>query len=396
MNQTTRRSAPAAGTAAGPARAADPTPVVRLRGVAKRFRRTDGTIATAIDGVSLDVAPGEFVVLLGPSGCGKTTLLRTIAGLERADEGEIDIHGRTMFSAERHIELPPEKRRLSMIFQSYALWPHLTVFDNVAYPLRSRRRGFSRDEIAEKVNHVLQLVGVGELGRQFPGQMSGGQQQRVALARALVDGGDLVLFDEPLSNVDAKVRETLRRELLDMQRSLGFAAVYVTHDQNEAMELGHRIAVMGAGRVRQLGTPAEIYSTPTSRYVANFIGTTNELEGTVRSVGGGRVVLDTAAGELHGVADDPTLAVGDTVVACFRPEYAIVGATGDDGNVLPGRVAQVLFLGATTESVVRLGGTEMRVRLVTLGAPGHAVDDDITLFVPAARVRVLRREETDR
>jgi len=383
------RTSPA--TATGP-ESAPAQPVVRLRDVAKHFRRADGTVAKAIDGVSLDVARGEFVVLLGPSGCGKTTLLRTIAGLERADDGEIDVHGRTVFSAARNIELPPEKRDLSMIFQSYALWPHLTVFDNVAYPLRSRGKR-SRAEIAERVQHVLELVGVGELVKQYPGQMSGGQQQRVALARALVDGGDLVLFDEPLSNVDAKVRETLRRELLEMQRRLGFSAVYVTHDQNEAMELGHRIAVMGGGKVRQLGAPAEIYSTPTSRYVANFIGTTNEIDASIRSITGDRVILDTVAGEARGVISDSTLSVGDRVVACFRPEQATIDERGEDGNVWSARVERVLFLGATTEAVVRIGGTEVRTRVVMLGEPAFAEGDDITIFVPTTHLRVLRHNE---
>lgn len=366
-------------------------PVVRLRDLAKRFRRADGTIANAIDGVTLDVMPGEFVVLLGPSGCGKTTLLRTIAGLERGDEGEIDIHGRTVFSATGKVDRPPERRNLSMIFQSYALWPHLTAFDNIAFPLRSRRMGLSKAEIAEKVERVLELVGVPELRGQYPGQMSGGQQQRVALARALVDGGDLVLFDEPLSNVDAKVRESLRRELLDMQRRLGFAAIYVTHDQTEAMELAHRVAVMGQGKVRQLGAPADIYLRPTSRYVANFVGTTNELDATVRSVAGDRVTLDTPAGQVEGVAA-AEVGVGDTVVASFRPENATIGSAETGGNVWPGFVERVLFLGSTTETVVRLGGTEQRVRSVALGEVPHQVGEDVSVHVAADRVRVLPHE----
>jgi iron(III) transport system ATP-binding protein len=372
----------------------DPTqPVVRLRNLVKRFRRGDGTVANAIDGVTLDVMPGEFVVLLGPSGCGKTTLLRTIAGLERADEGEIDIHGRTVFSATRNVELPPERRNLSMIFQSYALWPHLTVFDNVAYPLRNRRRGLSKAQIAERVDHVLGLVGVSELRKQYPGQMSGGQQQRVALARALVDGGDLVLFDEPLSNVDAKVRESLRRELLEMQRRLGFAAVYVTHDQSEAMELAHRVAVMGAGKVSQLGAPEDVYLRPTSRYVANFVGTTNEIPATVRSVDGGRLVVDTAAGQITGVAASDKLEIGGSAVASFRPEYCTIGGPNPDANVWPGIVESVLFLGPSTETVVRLGGTELRVRSVTLGHADHKVGEDVSVHVAAERMRVLPTED---
>jgi len=385
MAQITTSAQPTGDTA----RDVETRPVVSLRDVAKRFRRADGTVANAIDGVSLDVAPGEFVVLLGPSGCGKTTLLRTIAGLERADDGEIDVHGRTMFSETSGIDLPPEKRNLSMIFQSYALWPHLTVFDNVAYPLRSRRQRFSKSQIAEKVEHVLRLVGVSELSKQYPGQMSGGQQQRVALARALVDGGDLVLFDEPLSNVDAKVREILRRELLEMQRTLGFAAVYVTHDQNEAMELAHRVAVMGDGKVQQLGTPAQIYSAPTSRYVANFIGTTNEIEATVRAVDGDQLVLDTEVGEARGIAATSGIAAGDPVIASFRPEYGVTHVEHEGGNAWPGRVERVLFLGATTETVVCLAGTERRVRITALGEPPHAEGDEVTVFVPASRLRIL-------
>jgi len=384
---------PTASVTAEPEAGETAAPVVQLRDVVKRFRRADGSVANAIDGVSLDVAPGEFVVLLGPSGCGKTTLLRTIAGLERADAGEIDIHGRRVFDADRGIELPPEKRRLSMIFQSYALWPHLTVFDNVAYPLRSRGQRLSKAEIAEKVDRVLQLVGVGELGKQYPGQMSGGQQQRVALARALVDGGDLVLFDEPLSNVDAKVRETLRRELLEMQRTLGFAAVYVTHDQHEAMELAHRVAVMGGGKVRQLDAPGRVYSGPTSRYVANFIGTTNEIPATVREIHGDDVVLDTPAGQARGIAAADGIAAGDEVVACFRPEYGVLETTAAGGNLWPGIAERVLFLGQTTETVVRLGPTDQRVRITTLGEATHAEGDDITVYVAADRLRVLPTED---
>lgn len=373
--------------------AAGAQPVVRLRNLVKRFRRGDGTVANAIDGVTLDVMPGEFVVLLGPSGCGKTTLLRTVAGLERADEGEIDIHGRTVFSATRKVELPPEKRDLSMIFQSYALWPHLTVFDNVAYPLRNRRRSLSKAQMAEKVDHVLGLVGVSELRKQYPGQMSGGQQQRVALARALVDGGDLVLFDEPLSNVDAKVRETLRRELLEMQRRLGFAAIYVTHDQNEAMELAHRVAVMGGGKVRQLGAPEDIYLRPTSRYVANFVGTTNEIEAKVVAVDGGGLRVDTAAGAVTGVPSAEGLEVGGPAIVSFRPESCVIDGPEVSGNTWAGTVERVLFLGQTTETVVRLGDTGIRLRAASLGRADHKVGDDVSVHVPTERVRLLPSED---
>ncbi|WP_324278085.1 ABC transporter ATP-binding protein [Blastococcus brunescens] len=235
---------------------ASSTPVVEVSNLVKRFRRESGAVVNAIDDVSFEVAAGDFVVLLGPSGCGKTTLLRAIAGLETPDQGAIRIGGRAVFSAADRVEVPPERRDISMIFQSYALWPHMTAFKNVAYPLQSRRgRKVAKDEIARRVRQALELVGVGELETQYPGQMSGGQQQRIALARALVNNDELVLFDEPLSNVDAKVREQLRFELVSMQRKLGFSALFVTHDQTEAMELAHRIAVLDSGRIAQFGTP---------------------------------------------------------------------------------------------------------------------------------------------
>jgi iron(III) transport system ATP-binding protein len=330
------------------------TPVVRVRDLQKTFTRTDGTPVTAVDHVSLEITSGEFVVLLGPSGCGKTTLLRCIAGLERPDAGEIVIKGETMFDSGAGIEVQPQGRHLSMIFQSYALWPHMTAFDNVAYPLRSRK--VPKDEIDERVYDTLKLVGIPELGEQHPGDMSGGQQQRVALARALVAGDDLVLFDEPLSNVDAKVRDQLRFELLQMQREIGFSAIYVTHDQIEAMELAHRIAVMNSGRVAQLGTPREIYEMPTSRYVADFIGTANELHGTLERRGeGDQVTVATAIGDVAAVADD-SLAIGDDVVVVFRPERCTFSASQTpDVNSWKGDIQASIFLGSHTEHVVRVG-----------------------------------------
>jgi iron(III) transport system ATP-binding protein len=363
------------------------TPVVRLRGLTKRFRRGDGSVATAIDDVSFDVAPGEFVILLGPSGCGKTTLLRTIAGLEHPDAGEIEVRGRTVFSAGRKVALSPDKRRLSMIFQSYALWPHMTAFDNVAYPLRSKGK-VSRAELTERVDRTLELVGVTELRGQYPNQMSGGQQQRVALARALVDGADLVLFDEPLSNVDAKVREVLRRELLQMQRDLGFAAIYVTHDQTEAMELAHRVAVMGEGRVQQFGTPSDVYLRPTSRYIANFVGTSNELPGTVIEQDGDTVTIQTAVGAVTGTSETE-FEVGARAVASFRPENATLSERGEGWA---GEVERTLFLGAQTERIVRVSG--LQVRTVTLGTePGPS--GKVRVSVPASAVRILSDESAE-
>jgi iron(III) transport system ATP-binding protein len=374
----------AATTAPGPPASAAP-PVVSVRSLAKTFRREDGSPARAIDGVSLDVHPAEFVVLLGPSGCGKTTLLRAIAGLEEPDAGEIEIRGETVFSSVEGIDVPPERRRLAMIFQSYALWPHMTAFQNVAYPLQGRR--LRKKQIAERVGAVFELVGIPELQRQYPGQMSGGQQQRVALARALVAGDDLVLFDEPLSNVDAKVREQLRFELLSMQRELGFAALYVTHDQAEAMELAHRIAVMREGAIVQVDPPRRLYAEPSTRYVASFVGTSNELEGTVTSLRNGFAELETTIGPVRGAAANG-VGEGAQAIAICRPERLLLSpAEPDSPNRWHGEVRAAAFLGANIEHVVAVGKLTFRVWSVDtrLLEPGT----EVWLAAAPDHVRVL-------
>jgi iron(III) transport system ATP-binding protein len=359
--------------------------IVSVRDLVKVYRREDGTRTRAIDGVSLDVQPGEFVVLLGPSGCGKTTLLRSIAGLEQPDSGTIEIRGGTVFSSEHGVDVPPERRRLAMIFQSYALWPHMTAFGNVAYPLQSQK--LKKKEIAERVESVFDLVGIPELQRQYPGQMSGGQQQRVALARALVGGGDLVLFDEPLSNVDAKVREQLRFELLSMQRELEFAAIYVTHDQGEAMELAHRVAVMRAGQIAQIGAPREVYLAPESRYVADFVGSANELLGTVQSLDGGFAVVATDLGPVRGVAA-AGVAAGEDVVAVCRPERMRLSPTEPQSpNHWRAEVRAAAFLGASLEHVVRVG--EHTFRLWSVDTKLLDPGTETWLYVEPEHVRVL-------
>ncbi len=370
-------------------------PVVAVRDLHKTFHRADGTPVRAIDGVSLDVAPGELVVLLGPSGCGKTTLLRAIAGLERPDAGRIDVNGATAFDSERGVEVPPERRRLSMIFQSYALWPHMTAFGNVAYPLQSRRDvKIKKAEVAERVHRVLDLVGIGDLDAQYPNQMSGGPPPRVALARALVAGDDLILFDEPLSNVDAKVREQLRLELVSMQAELGFSAIFVTHDQVEAMELADRIAVLDRGRVAQYGAPREIYHRPATRYVAGFIGTTNELTGTVAATEGGHVVVETALGRVTGVPGADGIAVGHEVAAVWRPERCTVDPDGvvQGTNRWRGVVRASMFVGSHTEHLIAVpssGGEPVQVRTWTARDDDLEAGDDAEICVLPADVRVL-------
>jgi ABC-type Fe3+/spermidine/putrescine transport system ATPase subunit len=329
----------------------------------KTYRREGGEVITPVDNVSLSVGADELVVLLGPSGCGKTTLLRCVAGLERPDRGTVVIDGRTVFSASRGIWEPTERRQLSMIFQSFALWPHMTVFENVAYPLRSR--GTPRGDIARRVEDALATVGIDGLGGQYPGRISGGQQQRVSLARALVANSLVVLFDEPLSNVDAQVRAQLRLELKLMQKRIGFSGLYVTHDQIEAMELGHRVAVLESGRVAALGRPREIYEHPNSEYVARFVGTANIWHGRIAGRQDGLVAVETAAGLLHATDTwlPPSLVArtGEAVSVVIRPEQMRLAGTGVAVNRIPARVKTSLFAGPHTEVVIQAGELEARL-----------------------------------
>ena len=376
----------------GDASQATSGPVVEVADLRKQFRRGDGTVVNAIDDVTLSVGPGEFLVLLGPSGCGKTTLLRSIAGLEQPDAGTIRVSGTTQFSSAEQVNVPPERRRISMIFQSYALWPHMTVFDNVAYPLASRRKDRPRrDEVRRRVRSALEMVGIPDLEGQYPSQMSGGQQQRVALARALVSNDQVVLFDEPLSNVDAKVREQLRFELLAMQRALGFSAVFVTHDQTEAMELAHRIAVIDTGRVAQLGTPQEVYQQPATRYVANFIGAVNEMVGRITRIDGGTAVVECAAGKVVGSLAGAGYAVGDEVAAIWRPERgALTREEPTEVNRWFGRLVASMFVGSHTEYVISSG--DQRLRLWSPRSDVVAAGKDGWVSVPAEDVRILPLE----
>jgi iron(III) transport system ATP-binding protein len=330
-----------------------------IRGLRKSFRRADGSIVRAIDDVSVEVAAGEFVVLLGPSGCGKTTLLRAAAGLEHPDEGEIRLGDRALFDAAAQIDVPPEARRVGMVFQSYALWPHMSVGRNVAYPLRMR--GVTKDERARRAQDLLDKMHIGDLSQQNPSRISGGQQQRVALARALVCGDDLILFDEPLSNVDAQVREYLRLEILAMQRELGFTALYVTHDQEEAMGLATRIAVVDKGRIAQIGTPLEVYSMPATLGVARFIGTANEIQGDVTGSSG---QVSTPVGPI--ATNGRGSATGREVVVLTRPEDWHF----DDTGAFSGTIVSAAFLGPVTEHLVELDSSSGQQHRIVMRGPG--------------------------
>jgi iron(III) transport system ATP-binding protein len=300
----------------------------------------------ALNSVSVDVNIGEKLVLLGPSGCGKTTLLRCVAGLETPDDGQIEVDGQVVFSAEKRINVAPELRNVAMVFQSYALWPHMSVFANVAFSLENLGR--PTQEIRKRVADVLQLVGCADLAERYPGQLSGGQQQRIALARAVVGSETTILFDEPLSNVDTKVREQLRLELVGLQKRLGFSALYVTHDQTEALALGHRVAVMGFGRLAQVGLPREIYDRPSTPYVADFTGAGNNFVGTVQSTNGDAIVVDTPLGPLSVIGKD-SLAVGETVVVMVRPEHIRFSDEKVASNSFELVVESAMFLGLYAE-----------------------------------------------
>ncbi|MCO6381742.1 ABC transporter ATP-binding protein [Oceanicola sp. 502str15] len=334
---------------------------LEVTGLRKTFRRSDGGMVRAIDDVSLRVGQGDFVVLLGPSGCGKTTLLRAVAGLETPDEGRIAVPRGPLFDSAAGLDLAPERRQVGMVFQSYALWPHMTVARNVAYPMRMR--GVAKGERDRRVSEILQKMHIGDLGPSYPSAISGGQQQRVALARALVCGDPLILFDEPLSNVDAKVREHLRLEILTMQREFGFTALYVTHDQEEAMALASHIAVVDAGQVVQYGVPEEIYAQPATLDVARFIGTANELPVEIGEGG----ALTTPAGQVR-VAAPPPGGGGRDAILLSRPEQWRIMPRGAEG--LHGRVVSSAFLGPVMEHVVQLetAGPEVLTLLIRGGA----------------------------
>jgi iron(III) transport system ATP-binding protein len=316
-----------------------------------------GQAVKAAQDVNIEVPEGHFFTLLGPSGCGKTTTLRSIAGLERPKSGEISVNGVAVYSGSRGVFLPPNRRGFGMVFQSYAIWPHMNVFANAAFPLQVGKRRFSRAEIETKVMKVLQAVQLEHLREREATKLSGGQQQRLALARALVMEPKLLLLDEPLSNLDAKLRELMRFELKRLQRELGITTVYVTHDQSEALALSHQIAVMNQGRIQQLGTPRDIYERPGNQFVADFVGTTNFLDGTVVGPDSGSswMVIDTEIGPLRSYPVEP-MSAGDKVTLSLRPEDVELFDPKPDGGhpVLEGLVYQKVFLGEALDFRVKV------------------------------------------
>lgn len=341
--------------------------MLTVNGLHTEYPGAGGAAVKAAQDVSFEVPNGKLFTLLGPSGCGKTTTLRSIAGLERPKAGTITVGGRVLFSAEQGIFVPPNQRNFGMVFQSYAIWPHMNVFQNTAFPLEVRKNRPSRKEIGDKVMRVLAAVQLAHLAERDATKLSGGQQQRLALARALVMEPQLLLLDEPLSNLDAKLREAMRFELKRLQRELGLTTVYVTHDQSEALALSHEIAVMNEGRVVQIGSPRDIYERPRNRFVADFVGTTNFLDGTVALAhsGDGRCQVTTGLGALD-VQCGEALGRDARVVISVRPEDIELSeaepARGEGVNVLRGTVAAKAFLGEYLDFQVKVGESMLLAR----------------------------------
>ncbi len=339
--------------------------MLSVKGLYTEYPNDRGQTVKAAQDVAFDVPEGKLFTLLGPSGCGKTTTLRSIAGLERPVAGEISVGARAVYSSANHVFVPPNQRNFGMVFQSYAIWPHMNVFQNAAFPLEVRANRPSEKEIRDKVMRVLTAVGLAELAGRDATRLSGGQQQRLALARAIAMEPKLLLLDEPLSNLDAKLREKMRFELKRLQSEFKLTTVYVTHDQSEALALSHQIAVMNEGRIVQIGSPRDIYERPRDPFVADFVGTSNFIDATVRGplevAGGYRV--STALGDLDARSVD-TLAAGDKAVIAIRPEdVALHEAPPADGhNACQGKVEAQVFLGECMDFQVRVGETLLLAR----------------------------------
>jgi iron(III) transport system ATP-binding protein len=331
--------------------------MLTVTGLAKSFTTADGAV-NAVAGVSFVVPEAQCYALLGPSGCGKTTILRCVAGLEQADAGAIAIGGRVVSDVAGGLFVPVHERSIGMVFQSYAIWPHLDVFDNVAYPLAVARPRVARSEIEKRVMDVLALVGMAAMARRPATRLSGGQQQRVALARAIVRRPSLLLLDEPLSNLDARLRDTMRRELATLIRQIGITALFVTHDQVEALSLADRVAVMDHGRIVQEGSPVEIYERPRNLFVAKFLGAANVLAGKVEARDAAGQAVIALAGGAHRVALAADQAPGAAVDVILRPENLTIAAQApaDRLGTVPGRIVGLTFQGSNVEYEVDIGG----------------------------------------
>src|SRR5262245_25479110 len=331
----------------------------------KTFKAPGNVTVNAVDDISLGVETGKLVTLLGPSGCGKTTTLRCLAGLERPESGRIVIADVTVCDIDKGVFVSPSDRGIGMVFQSYAIWPHMTVFENVAFPLRvARDRKYSSPEIKDKVERALDMGRMSGFEARPATQLSGGQQQRLAFARGLVREPQILLLDEPLSNLDAKLREQMRVELKRLQKRLGVTTVYVTHDQSEALALSDEIAVFNAGKIIQRGTPQEIYRHPNSQFVADFIGSANFLTGTVKETTADGVALVETPHGLFRCGFVQKVVPGQAALVSARPEDFVLSENrpADGVNAMAGKIAHRVFLGEVVDYLVHTGQGEIRVR----------------------------------
>jgi iron(III) transport system ATP-binding protein len=339
--------------------------MLSVRNLNTEYTDSHGRCVKAARDISFDVPEGKLFTLLGPSGCGKTTTMRSIAGLERPSSGDISVNGCAVYSSGKDVFVAPNKRNFGMVFQSYAIWPHMNVFQNAAFPLQVGKRKLSKREIDDKVTRVLTVVGLENFADREATMLSGGQQQRLALARALVMEPKLLLLDEPLSNLDAKLRERMRFELKRLQRELGLTTIYVTHDQSEALALSHEIAVMREGRIVQIGAPRDIYERPGSKFVADFVGLTNFVDATVegRGEGDNTYLVNSGLGKLH-VYSIEALRAGDAVLVSVRPEDVELSETRQDGlNVVEATVDFKVFLGEYIDFQVKVGERQLLARV---------------------------------
>ena len=361
---------PAASSAASASLFSGEAGSISVRGLVKSYG-DDGVVA--LDDFSLDFPAGQCTVLLGPSGCGKTTVLRSIAGLMNPDSGRITIDDSVVFDAAARTAVPPEKRRLGMVFQSYALWPHLSVAENIGYPLLCNE--VSKGEAMHRTQAMLEWIGLAGMGARFVHELSGGQQQRVSLGRAMVANPRAILFDEPLSNLDARLRERMRLELLALRQQAPFTSVYVTHDQLEAITLADRVVVMRAGRIEQVGSPQDIYRRPRTRFCADFVGIPNLLDGSIRSVSGPDVVVDTVLGALAARSWRTDWSVGARCSVAVRPSLLTIRRDGQSPQARPGRVVRSIYQGTSTIDLVDVDGVQIALESMSddRQAPGSAV-----------------------
>ena len=355
--------------------------MISIRGLQKSFRAYQGRV-DALKNIELEVREGEFCVLLGPSGCGKTTTLRCVAGLERPDSGEIEIAGKMVNSAGRKVHVPTERRDLGMVFQSYAIWPHMNVFQNVAFPLTQGQKRFPRSAVAEKVRAALKRVQLDGLEDRPATDLSGGQQQRVAMARAMVTEPKILLMDEPLSNLDARLREQMRVELRKITKAIGVTTLYVTHDQAEALSLGDKVCVMNQGEILQMASPHEIYARPISLFVAQFVGEMNFVNGNVT----GPAIVESAVGSITAALPNG-VNVGAPVTLAIRPEHVNLHPVSNQAATVRGKITTKNYLGDATLLEVDINGVTLLAKLA--GDSDLAVGQHAAVELPAHRWHIF-------